>query len=201
MPLPDLAGVCLCWCSSEAEGPAGVGAGWHLWKPWRACCDSSNAETSICESLENNNLDNQRLKPCGHKVTMRSSSHYSTNASSKRLWVMNQGPSTGQKDPWWRGECCFSSWASSMWPVEGTLDIATDLLGVELWTSRGGRSGLKDKYWSWKLCRVFQPRKNELLNLPLREEKCTCSWHSLAYKIGTEISPDLEVVGITWEHM
>ena len=45
----------------------------------KASCDVSNAELSICDSLENNNLDNQRRKPCSHEVTVRSSLGNSRN--------------------------------------------------------------------------------------------------------------------------
>lgn len=119
----------------------------------RASHNASSAETSICDSQENNNMDNQRRKPCDHEVTMRSSPHYSRNASSKCLQVINQGSTIGKRIPNGDGGVVFSSRASSV-SLEGILDI-TDLLRVALQTSRGGKSSLKDKYRPWKLGRGF----------------------------------------------
>lgn len=45
----------------------------------KASRDTSSVETNICDSLENNNLDDQRRKPCGHEVAMGSRLGYSRN--------------------------------------------------------------------------------------------------------------------------
>lgn len=80
MPLLDLAGVA-GMALMRLRGQKG------LVKPCEkqlcgggsASGSTSNVEACICDSLENNNLDDQRPKPCGNEVTMGSRPGYSRN--------------------------------------------------------------------------------------------------------------------------
>lgn len=159
MPSLDLAGLAstqLCW-SWRARGSLGnpvksncvCGRG-------RASRDTSNVESSTCDSLENYNLDDQRRKPCGHEVAMGSRPGYSRNQ-----WLPLGDKS---RTPGWTKH--------SRWREECRLSCAC-CLQCNPWKGRGfGESGAnssglaEEDTWAWGRVLILEMRQG----VPAQEE-------------------------------